>query len=197
MKKAQHHQAAGHGKKHTAAKKHVHHARGKHHPAHQKAGHHAHKAGHVKTVGHHPKRHLSLGEVACCAAEALASSLRLAGASVSDADVLSLYWRTASYPSEGATLLDTLRVAQEYGLAGWRPAYRALSTIEKVNSSSFAPSFEVAKEEVPVLGLQLPGGPHALTLDRCGCCAWSWGGLYTFAELSPSPVEEAWAVSWS
>jgi hypothetical protein len=185
VKKAQHHQAHGHARKHTAHKKHIHHARNKHHPAHQKAAHHAHKAGHVSTVGHHPKRHLSLGEVACCAAEALASSLRLTGAPVGEDDVLALYWRTASAPGDGASLLDTLRAAQEHGLAGWRPTW------QMAGNNIFRPGLPPL-----IIGLDLPGGSHALTLDACGCCAWSWGGLYRFADLQPGPVEEAWAVSW-
>lgn len=191
MKKAQHHhQAHGHHKKHTHHKKHIHHHRHKHHPVHQKASHHAHKAGHVNTVGHHPKRHLSLGEVACCAAEALAASLRLAGASVSEADVLALYWRTASAPGDGASLLDTLRAASEFGLAGIRPV-----TWGPAKGPDFMPA-DIPRQATLVLGLQLPGGSHALTLDACGCCAWSWGELHGLDELGAGPAEEAWAVSW-
>ena len=44
-------------------------------------------------------RQLALaGGVACCSAEALAASLRLTGHPVSDADVLTLYRRTADGP---------------------------------------------------------------------------------------------------
>jgi hypothetical protein len=66
---------------------------------------------------------LAPGDVNCCAAQALAASLRLAlGVRVHDEDVLALYWRTAADPDEGASILDTLRAAREYGLSGVRPA---------------------------------------------------------------------------
>jgi hypothetical protein len=63
------------------------------------------------------------GDVSCCAAQALAASLRLAlGVTVHEQDMLALYWRTADDPDEGASILDTLRAAREYGLSGIRPA---------------------------------------------------------------------------
>ena len=69
------------------------------------------------------KRKLALGEaVACCAAEALAASLRLTGWPVSDRDVLALYELTAGDEDEGATIEATLEAAAEHGLAGVRPA---------------------------------------------------------------------------
>ncbi|MGH3402669.1 MAG: hypothetical protein ACRDRJ_09205 [Streptosporangiaceae bacterium] len=71
------------------------------------------------------KRKLSPGDVCCCGAEALAASLRLAGASVAAGDVLELYFNTARDPDEGATVLATLRAAREYGLGGVRPRWFA------------------------------------------------------------------------
>lgn len=66
---------------------------------------------------------LAPGDVNCCAAQAVAASLRLAlGVAVHEQDVLALYWRTAGDPDEGASILDTLRAAREYGLSGARPA---------------------------------------------------------------------------
>jgi hypothetical protein len=65
---------------------------------------------------------LAPGDVSCCAAQALAASLRLAlGVAVHEEDVLALYWRTAGDPDEGASILDTLREVREYGLSGSRP----------------------------------------------------------------------------
>src|SRR5258708_22438339 len=84
------------------------------------------------------KRKQALGEaVACCAAEALAASLRLAGWRVSDADVLALYERTAGGPDAGASISETLEAAQRFGLAAVRPlwkmaAVRDLVTDEQV-----------------------------------------------------------------
>jgi len=69
------------------------------------------------------KRKLALGEsVACCSAEALAASLRLTGRRVSDADVLTLYERTADGPDAGASIVATLEAASACGLAGVRPS---------------------------------------------------------------------------
>jgi hypothetical protein len=88
------------------------------------------RAGFVRTVQagakkakKHPRRQLALGEgVACCSAQALAASLRLAGVPVSDDDVLALYWRTASDADAGASILATLEAASRFGLARVRPA---------------------------------------------------------------------------
>ena len=130
----------------------------------------------------HAKRGLALRpgvDVASCSAEALAASLRLAGGTVSDADVLGLYWLTASHPDAGATLLGTLRAAQAYGLAGhfpvWRPAEHLCAGV--------------------VLGCTLPGGLHAVTLGDAG--AWSWGDLYDLDELGITSADEAWEVRWA
>lgn len=82
------------------------------------------RAANVKKAKQHPKRQLALGEgVACCSAEALAASLRLTGRTVSDADVLALYRRTAADLDAGASILATLEAAAEYGLAGYRPLF--------------------------------------------------------------------------
>ncbi|MCW2899007.1 MAG: hypothetical protein JWO67_1272 [Streptosporangiaceae bacterium] len=122
-------QAHGHAKKHTGTKKHQqkHHG-AKHHPVHQHAHHqpakqHHHKTAH--TVARHPHhtkaRALSLGDVSCCAADALAWSLRLSGWPVDAADVLALYKLTADSPDAGASILATLDAAHVFGLAGVRP----------------------------------------------------------------------------
>ena len=77
----------------------------------------------AKAPTHHKPRKLTPdGSVALCSARAVAESLRLAlGVTVSDEDVLGLYWRTAADPDVGATILETLEAASASGLAGVRP----------------------------------------------------------------------------
>jgi hypothetical protein len=124
---------------------------------------------------------LAPGDVNCCAAQALAASLRLAlGVRVHEEDVLGLYWRTAADPDEGASILDTLRAAYEYGLggyfpAGWRPA-RGLDL------------------ERSVL-LDLTPMPHAVTVAPDGTW-WSWGEPYSPEDFPGAVIDQAWAVAW-
>ena len=81
-----------------------------------------HKPG--KGSKKHAKRGLALGDtVACCAAEALAASLRLTGHPVSDEDVLKLYFYTADGPDAGTSIEETLWAAAEHGLAGEKPSW--------------------------------------------------------------------------
>lgn len=232
-----------------------------HRHRHQKPGkpHHQHHPGHRmsnplvpgpklhKAPHHHRhkkpkqpvKRKLSVGDVACCSAEALAASLRLLGVPVGDEDVLALYWRTAADADAGASISATLEAAQRFGLAGVRPRFDligdldegrcdvtclgrrevvgALLDAEQLDDGTVdaapAPQFSdggrvdrrlVAAQQFRdllldhpasvVLGVALPGGPHALTLDPSGA-VWSWGELY---DLSPDvAIEEAWTVDWS
>jgi hypothetical protein len=154
-----------------------------------------------------PKRKLAIGEaVACCSAEALAASLRLAGQLVTDADVLALYSYTASGPDEGATIEATLRAAAEHGLAGVRPV-----TFEMAPPCAPAVRWPACPRcalfrgltAYPgggggdlILGVTLPGGPHALALDPSGS-VWSWGDLWSLDQLQAGPAEEAWAVIWA
>lgn len=172
----------GHTAKHTATRKHQHHAV-KHHPTHKAATATA-AAHHVHTVAKHPHhakaRGLAIGaEVACCTAEGLAASLRLAGAAVSAADVLALYWLTADNPDAGAPILATLRAAERYGLAGYRPR--------------FTPAAPDAGG-VLLLGLDLPAGPHTVLAEPRG---WrTWGDLYDPADLPGAVAEEAWVITW-
>jgi len=197
-------------------------------PVHMPA--HKHKAPKHKKAKQPVKRKLAPGEgVACCAAEALAASLRLAGQRVTDDDVLALYWRTAGDPDEGATIEATLEAAQRFGLAGYRPedarpvsthsswcegAARARLTFAGVPSlllgvASGARDFPAGLalalghanggqcDATPlILGVTLPGGPHALALDPSGA-VWSWGELYDPGDLSLGSAEEAWLVSWA
>jgi hypothetical protein len=128
----------------------------------------------------HPRRQLALGEgVACCSAEALAASLRLAGRAVSDKDVLALYEHTADGPDAGASIWATLEAAGEFGLAGIRPVSFALVDLDDPTAV--------------ILGLSLPA-PHAV-LAQPGAW-WSWGEPYDPAMWPDAVIEEAWTVTW-
>lgn len=163
------------------------------------AAHHAHLAhlAHLARLGIRPKvppkaarRQLALGEgVACCAAEALAASLRLAGRRVGDCDVLALYRRTASDPDTGATVLATLQAAYEYGLAGYRPAGTWPVPLGPTGPRNPGPDYTPL-----ILGLELPGS-HAVLAAPDGSW-WSWGEQYDPGEWPDAVIEEAWAVTW-
>jgi hypothetical protein len=139
------------------------------------------------------RRMLALGDgVACCAAEAVAASLRLAGRPVSDADVLALYRRTADDPDTGATILATLEAACEFGLAGVRP------TGFEMGAPALERGFSARSTTAPglqslILGVDLPG-PHAVLDD--GVAWWSWGELYDPACWPDAVIEEAWTLTW-
>jgi hypothetical protein len=195
---------AGHGKPKPPKPKHESAAvRAKHHKSALLAA----KTRKHNAAKHHKKVKLALGdEVSCCAAEALAASLRLAGWTVTDADVLELYRHTASYDDEGASIEETLRAASVFGLAGVRPESFALTAIAPFGCRRSLPSRDGpgyrqdygavrAPQQALIIGLELPGGPHALTLDPSGA-VWSWGELYDPAQLQPGPVEQAWLVDW-
>lgn len=140
------------------------------------------RATNAKKAKHHKRRGLALTDgIACCAAEALAASLRLAGHLVTDEDVLELHRLAGGTPDDGLPIAVTLEAAQEFGLAGARPL-----TIWNVDSSPVSGL---------ILGVTLPGGPHALTLDDSGA-VWSWGELHDPGQLRPGPLEEAWLVDW-
>ena len=140
------------------------------------------RAANAKKAKAHPKRQLALGDgVACCSAEALAASLRLAGWPVTDADVLALYRRTARDDDAGASILATLEAAAEYGLAGCQVA-------------AFAPA-DLATD-LPsglILGLALPG-PHAV-LDT-GSEWITWGQAWPVTAFPGVVIEEAWTIQW-
>ena len=157
---------------------------------------------------------LSLGEgVACCAAEALAASLRLSGRPVADEDVLALYWHTAGDEDAGASILSTLEAAWRYGLGGvrparwgmaWRdsnpqtPAHSAptrahISAWAPAPDSNTAPGHPYGHDSALILQVELPG-PHAVLATPEGW--WSWGELHDPAEWPDAVVEEAWAIQW-
>ena len=172
----------------TVAKRHTHvkpaaaHAKGatghaaKHHKA---AKHHAKATKHKGTVA----RGLAIGTaVACCAAEALAASLRLPGLSVSDADVLALHRLSGADDETGAPILATLEAASGFGLAGLRLASFAPAAISETKFQGF------------ILGVDLPG-PHTVLATPDGW--WSWGELWCpWCDFPDAVIEEAWVVSW-
>ncbi len=212
--------AKGHTRKHTGTRKH--HTTSKHHPVHHHQGATAH-GHHVHTVAKHPKhakaRGLALaGGVACCAAEALAASLRLAGGTVSDDDVLELYEATACCHDAGASILATLEAASEYGLAGFRPALneqviadlgddlailqfgqRVGERLFRRDAAQSEPLADLIADRpfthALILGVELPG-PHSVTVDDRGRW-WSWGRPWEVSAFPHAVIDEAWLVGWA
>jgi hypothetical protein len=175
----------------------------KHHPAKAAA-----KGKHSGSAKHGTKRGLALspGDVACCAAQALAGSLRLAlGEVVADEDVLALYWRTAAGPDEGASILATLEAVREYGISGVRPvAFAPVSAGALARACPEGDCQAAGSGEYPaprghaasiILGLCLPEGPHAVAAAGGGFW-WSWGEPYDPASFPGTVIEECWAVTW-
>jgi hypothetical protein len=161
---------------------------------------------------------LSPGDVPCCAAQALAESLRLAlGAVVPEQDVLALYWRTAAGPDEGAPILATLEAAREYGIgghfpAGWRPA-RGLDRERSVLLGLELPDMEPESWiEQAGLGIRShpgprwtppaapayddPGASHTVAVGPDGAW-WSWGEPWEPTDFGGAVIDEAWAVQWA
>jgi hypothetical protein len=171
---------------------------------------------HPRRSKKHKKRGLALGEmVACCAAEAVAMSLRLAGQPVSDADVLALYSYTAGGPDDGASIEATLAAASRFGLAGYFPYGPEEYAVGKhaVEIKGHVRHLEepftgLVGDDWPdrqpldtgtlghglILGVDLPGAHTVLATDAGW---WSWGELHDPAEWPNAIIEEAWAVSWT
>jgi hypothetical protein len=209
--------SAGHTRKHTATKKHhntkKHTGTSKHRPdahqLHEEHLHHeheehlAHEAVHAvaKPASHAKPRSLALAGTGCCATEALAASLRLAGASVTGADVLALHRLAGADDETGAPIGVLLAAAAEYGLAGFRPAFapalpqRGYEAAREAacKKSSYEPP-ELRPGHALILGVELPG-PHAVLATPDGW--WSWGELWCPCEFPDAMIEEAWAVAWS
>lgn len=184
--------ARGHTAKHSASSKHA--SSSKHSPKRKATSASAHKAS-VHTVAK-PASHakpvalaLAPGDVACCAAEALAASLRLAGGSVSDSDVLALHWLAGGSADAGVPILAALEAASEFGLGGVRPHWHTEGRAIHTDSQS-----AVMARPGLILGVELPG-PHAVTVGPDGAW-WSWGEPYDPAEFPDAVVEEAWAITW-
>ncbi len=208
-------------KKHTATKKHEPDA----HQLHEQHLHQEHLAhlAHIHAVAKHPThakpRSLALSGTGCCAAEALAASLRLAGASVTAADVLTLHRLAGADDETGAPIGALLEAAAEFGLAGFRPVdYRPAEPgrdlLKRGGETSRAiegflerpagdrqpahdhapfPVIHAIQRNGLLLGVDLPG-PHAVLATPDGW--WSWGELHCPCEFPDAVIEEAWAVSW-
>lgn len=178
----------GHTRKHAGGTKHA--GSAKHKPSaaqqaarkkFQQAGAHAaHLHAVAKHAGHPtPAKWSPFADVACCAVQALAASLRMTGRAVSDADVLDLYWRVTDDPDAGMTLEAAFGAAAGYGLAGIRllgasPARRLGDGV--------------------VLGVDLTQR-HALTLDGHG--VWTWGQWRPASCGLLAAADEAWALEWA
>jgi hypothetical protein len=114
--------ARGHTAKHSASSKHG--PASKHSPkrkvkspsAHHASVHTVAKpASHAKPVG----LAVAPGDVACCAAQAVAESLRIAlSVRVSDEDVLALHWLAGGSADAGVPVLAALEAAQAWGPRG-------------------------------------------------------------------------------
>ena len=136
----------------------------------------------VPTHPHQPrkkKRGLAVGEgVACCSAEALAASLRLAGWPVGDGDVLALHEAAGGSQDAGVSILAVLETAARVGLAG-------------VHLRGFEP-VTVTGDGV-IARVELPGA-HALTVGGPGF--WSWGEWHPWEDFPGLVADEAWLVEW-
>lgn len=186
MKAPQHGRTA----KHAGSAKHV--ASTKHKPTHASAAQLAarkkwqsagSKAHHVHTVAKHAAQAKAgtwtpNSDVACCVAEAFAASLRLSGREVTGADVLALYWHTASDPDAGATVEATIEAAALYGLGGVR-------LLDARPTPELLPGV--------VLGLDL-AERHVVTADGHG--VWTWGERRPVSCGLLASVDEAWELTW-
>lgn len=138
---------------------------------------------HVHAVAHHAKHAAPTSwspnlDVACCAAEALAASARLAGHSVTDADVLALYWLTADDPEQGATIEATIEAAGVFSLGGAR-------LIDARPAAHLGTGV--------VLGTELQQR-HAMTIDGHG--VWTWGAWRPASCGLLQAADEAWELTW-
>jgi hypothetical protein len=148
--------------------------------AHHAAAVKARRAKRAKRRGWSPDE-----DVALCTARAFAESLRLAtGRPVADADVLDVYWATASDADAGASIVATAEAILAGGLGGYFPA-----RVDHV----YIDSPDLAAGPL-LLGLALPE-PHTVTVGPDGGW-WSWGEPFDPAEWPGLVVEEAWAVTW-
>ena len=183
--------AKGSTAKHTASK--TKHAKtSKHTPAKTTKKATAHKATvttKAKAATHAKATALALvpGDVACCGAEALAASLRLEGVSVTDAEMLGLFWRAGGHPGKGMPIAEMLAAVSEVGLAGVRPV-----SFEPVDLADPWRLLDEGLRSI-ILGVDLPG-PHAVCDD--GRWWWSWGEPYCVTAFPDAVIREAWAVTW-
>lgn len=182
--------AKGHTSKHAGSAKH--HVSAKHKPSQAQLAALARaraasaKSRHAHAVARHaahPKPKTAKWspnlDVACCAAEAVGASLRLTGRTVSDQDVLDLYWRTTDDPEAGATLWATFEAAAVYGIGGVQ--------LLDVRPAALA-------ETGVILGVDL-AQRHAMTVDGHG--VWTWGDWRAASCGLLAAADEAWVITWA
>ena len=146
-----------------------------------------------KTHAHKKPRQWSPGwDVACCSAQALGTLLGW------DWDqVLALYWRTASDPDAGASILETLEAygvdEQKYGRD------RQIKADDLQIELDYLPWVRPAQPDVAtrrhhglILGVTLPE-PHAIAVTPDDTW-WSWGQPFNPAEWPGLVIEEAWCL---
>lgn len=177
---------AGSAKHHVSHKHHR--ATGKHKPTakqlaarklFQHAGAHAsHLKALAKKAKSKPVTWSPHTQVACCGAEAVAMSLRLAGHPVTERDMLDLYWLTAQDADTGAGLWDTVEAAGLYGLAGVRPL-----DIRRATHADTGVILELELTE-----------RHAVTVDGDG--VWSWGLWRPAPPRLLAAADQAWVITW-
>lgn len=176
--RALHRKHAGTGKHHSTAK---------HTPTAHRGGATGHKQVSRRVHLTHKAaraRALSAGDVSCCVVDALAWSLRLAGGSVSDSDVLALFRLAGGDADAGVTILAALEAASEFGLGGVQPV-----SYEPVGLDVIHEAYQHL-----ILGVELPGS-HALVAVGDG--PWiTWGEELDPAGFPDAVIEEAWAVTW-
>jgi len=138
-------------------------------------------------------------DVACCTAQAVGT---LAGWDWDD--VLALYWRTASDPDSGASILDTLTEALPYGHYDGLPVQSYTITGGPFVSSErdSNPRFQSASTWLApgvlpasnlILGVTMPE-PHTIAVTPDGTW-WSWGEPFNLSDWPELIVDEAWAVN--
>lgn len=125
-----------------------------------------------KTHAHKKPRQLSPGsDVACCSAQAVGMLLGWDWE-----QVLELYWRTASDPCSGASILDTL-LAIPVDKNGLQIDFAQVSGLNPVDM---------------ILGISLPE-PHAIAVTPDGTW-WSWGQPFNPDGWPELVIEEAWCL---
>jgi len=135
-----------------------------------------------KTHAHKKPRKWSPGwDVACCSAEAVGVLLGWGWD-----EVLALYWRTASDPDAGASILATLEEASLNG-RDHRPRPVIPGTVEFAGAS-----WPSRVGHGLILGVTLPE-PHAIAVTPDGTW-WSWGQPFDPAAWPDLVIEEAWCL---
>jgi len=144
-----------------------------------------------KTHAHKKPRKLSPGyDVACCSAEALGLLLGW-GAD----EVLALYWRTATDPDAGASILDTLQAScrSERFELSWSQCDETLHQGGCNPWENPLWPLRARLDSLPlILGVTLPE-PHAIAVTPDGTW-WSWSHPFNPDDWPELVVEEVWCL---